>query len=401
MPSLLTGFAVEHVENAKLFAIALATLAGCIIWLGAAAWRHRRNLRAVAVRIHVAGTRGKSTTTRLIAAGLRAGGLRVVAKTTGTEPRLIRPDGSETTWPRRGPASVREHTRFFAEAARMGVDAAVVECMAIRPEMIAASETHLIRSTAVVITNVRADHLEDIGEHPDAAADAVRWAVPVNGRLIAADEAATPALRSLAEKRDIQITVVDTAGLGALAAGRALALAVCAAHGVAAAVAGPAMDNASADPGSFFACEVAVGGKTVRFANAFACNDVASLALLWPSVASAGRPVVLLNARCDRPLRTQRFLEFLVAQTPPPMLFVAGDPFAILLARRAGFKREAVRRLRARTAGMVLEELAAAASAGAVIWGVGNYRGIGARLIAHLQAGPTLLGVAEAIDLTC
>ena len=86
---------MEHVPDAKLFAIALAALACCIVWLGAAAWRHRRHLRAIPVRIHVAGTRGKSTTTRLIAAGLRAGGLRVVAKTTGTEPRLIYPDGSE------------------------------------------------------------------------------------------------------------------------------------------------------------------------------------------------------------------------------------------------------------------------------------------------------------------
>jgi poly-gamma-glutamate synthase PgsB/CapB len=338
----------------------------------------------------VAGTRGKSTTTRLIAAGLRAGGFRVIAKTTGTEPRLIRPDGSETAWRRRGPASVREQTRFLAEAARIGVDAAVVECMAIRPEMIFASENHLIRATTAVITNVREDHLEDLGKHPDAAADAVRWAVPANGRLIVADEAITAALRSFAEQRGAKIGVVETAGLGAFAANRALALAVCAAHGVPAATAGPAMDNASADPGGFFARDLTTGGKAVRFANAFACNDVASLALLWSSVHGVGRPVVLLNARHDRPLRTRRFLEFLVAQTPAPMLFVAGDPLAFLLARRAGFKRGAVHRLRSRTAGAMLAELAASAAAGAVIWGVGNYRGIGARLITQLEAGAGL-----------
>src|SRR5258705_7177040 len=163
MPFLLTGLATEHVPDAKLFAIALAALACCILWLGTAAWRHRLNLRAVPVRIHVAGTRGKSTTTRLIAAGLRAGGLRVVAKTTGTEPRLIRPDGSEAAWPRRGPPSVREQTRFFAKAVRLRADAAVVECMAIRPEMVAASGNHPIRATTAVITNARADQPSEIG----------------------------------------------------------------------------------------------------------------------------------------------------------------------------------------------------------------------------------------------
>jgi gamma-polyglutamate synthase len=380
---------VEHVPDAKLFAVAFAALACCMVWLGAAAWRHRRNLRAIPVRIHVAGTRGKSTTTRLIAAGLRAGGLRVVAKTTGTEPRLIRPDGSEAAWPRRGPPSVREQTRFFAKAVRLRADAAVVECMAIRPEMVFASEHHLIRATSAVITNARADHLEDIGEHPDAAADAVRWAVPLKGKLFVADEAATPALRSSAHMRGTDIIVVDTAGLGALAADRALALAVCAAHGVPAAIAGPAMDNATSDPGGFFTRNLAVGGKAVRFANAFACNDVASLALLWRAVEGSSKPVVLLNARRDRPLRTRRFLEFLAAREPAPIVFVAGDPLALLLARRAGCKRQALRRLRSRTAAAALAELAAAASAGAVIWGVGNYRGIGARLIAQLQA-PTL-----------
>ena len=381
---MLNGFATEHVTDARLFAIALAALACCIIWLGAAAWRHRRNLRAIPVRIHVAGTRGKSTTTRLIAAGLRAGGLRVVAKTTGTEPRLIRPDGSEAAWRRRGPPSVREQARFFAKAVQLRANAAVVECMAVRPEMVFASERYLVRATTAVVTNTRADHLEDIGEHPDAAADAMRWAVPVNGRLFVADEAATPALRSFAQARGAEIIVVDTAGLGALAADRELALAVCAAHGVPAAVAGAAMDNAARDPGGFFARDLAIGGKPVRFANAFACNDVASLSLLWPTVDGSGRPVVLLNARRDRPLRTRRLLEFLVAREPTPLLFVAGDPLAILLARRAGFKCDAVRSLRSRTAAAALAELAAPAAAGAAIWGVGNYRGIGARLVAHL-----------------
>jgi poly-gamma-glutamate synthase PgsB/CapB len=396
MPPLLTDLAITHVPDTTLFAIALAALGGCIVWLGIAALRHRRNLRAVAVRIHVAGTRGKSTTTRLIAAGLRAGGFRLVAKTTGTAPRIIRPDGSEAAWRRRGPASVREQMRFFAEAVRLGADAVVVECMAIRPELVSASEDHLIRATAAVITNTRADHFEEIGEHPDAAADAVRWAIPFNGKLFVADEAATPALRSFAQRRGTEVDVVNTAGLGAFAANRALALAVCTAHGVPSTTAGLAMDSVAADPGGFFARDLAIGGKTVRFANAFACNDVTSLALLWPTVRGAGAPVVLLNARRDRPLRTQRFVEFLAAQEPAPMLFVAGDPLAILLARRAGFGRDTVRRLRGRTAAAALAELAARAAAGGAIWGVGNYRGIGARLIAHVTGAGATLAAATA-----
>src|SRR5262249_14109776 len=79
-------------------------------------------------------------------------------------------------------------------------------------------------------------------------------------------------------------------------ADRALALAVCTAHGVSAEVAGPAMDTAAPDPASFLERALDVDGRTVRFANAFSCNDVASLALLWPTVNAVERPVVLLNA---------------------------------------------------------------------------------------------------------
>jgi poly-gamma-glutamate synthase PgsB/CapB len=274
--------------------------------------------------------------------------------------------------------------RFFAQAARCGADTAVVECMAIRPELVAASETHLVRATTAVITNTRADHFEEIGAHPDAAAYAVRWAIPADGRLFITAEAATPALRAFAAARRAQVSVVDTAGLDALAADRAVALAVCAAHSVPAEIASAAMDAAAADPGRFFARTVAVGDKTVRFANAFACNDVTSLALLWSMMACAGTPVVLLNARRDRPLRTRAFLAFLAAQVPSPLVFVVGDPLAPRLARRAGFGRDAVRRLRARTAAAALAELAAAAPSGGVIWGVGNYQGFGARLVAHV-----------------
>jgi poly-gamma-glutamate synthase PgsB/CapB len=385
MQSLLSGLSGgEHVPAVRLVAIALVALFVYLLWMALAAWRHRRNLRAVALRIHVAGTRGKSTTTRLIAAGLRAGGRRVLAKTTGSEPRLILSDGSESGWPRRGPASVREQARLFALAAKLGADTVVAECMAIRPQLVWASEAYLVQAATAVITNARADHFEDISEAPDAMAEALRWAVPANGRLVVAAEAAIPELRSWAAERGTDVIVVDTAGLGPVAADRALALAVCSAHGVPEAVAGPAMDAAAADPGNFFERTLAVDGKSVRFANAFACNDVASLALLWPTVASASTPVVLLNARRDRPLRTQRFLEFLVAQAPAPVLFVAGDPLAVRLARRAGFVPDAVRRLRSRTPAEALAELAAAAGSGGVIWGVGNYQGFGARLIAEL-----------------
>ena len=56
---------------------------------------HEANLSKIPIRIHVNGSRGKSSVTRLIAAGLRSGGFKTVAKTTGSSPRVIDENGKD------------------------------------------------------------------------------------------------------------------------------------------------------------------------------------------------------------------------------------------------------------------------------------------------------------------
>jgi len=226
-----------------------------------------------------------------------------------------------------------------------------------------------------------------VGTDPGAMAAALRWVTPRGARLVLADEAATPEMRTWATARGAELTVVETAGLEPLTADRALALAVATAHGVAAEAATEAMASAAGDPGIFFERTLVVDGKTVRFANAFACNDVDSFAILWDEVKAPPPAVVLLNARPDRPIRSRRFLEFLAARQPAPVLFVTGDAYALNFARRVA--SHLVRRLHSRSAGAALVELAAAAPAGGVIWGVGNFHGFGAEMVGALgKHGP-------------
>jgi poly-gamma-glutamate synthase PgsB/CapB len=350
-----------------------------LAWLALSGWMLRRKLGRIPVRIHVAGTRGKSTTTRLIAAAFTANGRTVVGKTTGSEPRLLLPDGSERRIRRLGRPSVREQGALISFAEQQGADTVVAECMAIQPEMLWASEALFVRATTLVVTNVRSDHLEEFGDDPAAIADSFRWLVPVEGHVVVAREVATDAFRRHVTDSRSRLTVVDTTGLDPVDANRALALAVCSLHGLDSGVAAGVMSKATPDPGHYVEVPLTVQGKPVRFANAFACNDVESFAQLWARRTCSARPVVVFNARSDRPLRTRDFLRFLSQQDPLPILFVAGDRLGCVLARRAGFDAGSVRPLRSRGR-RALRDIAEVTPSGGMIWGVGNYQGFGAQL---------------------
>ena len=94
--------------------IILGALALLLITAGLFEFRyHQLTLMNIPVRIHVNGTRGKSSVTRLIAAGLRAGGLRTFAKTTGTAPRVIDAEGIDRIIHRLRRPSIGEQVRLL------------------------------------------------------------------------------------------------------------------------------------------------------------------------------------------------------------------------------------------------------------------------------------------------
>ncbi len=173
------------------------------------AWWHRRALHSIPIRIHVNGTRGKSGVTRLIAAGLRAGGLRTCAKTTGTLPRMIAPDGREYPVFRPARANVIEQIRVVRAAAREQVDALVIECMALQPALQSLCELKLVQATHGVITNARADHLDVMGPDVEDVARALAGTVPVRGKLFTAEQKHLGPLRTAARDRECQVICID------------------------------------------------------------------------------------------------------------------------------------------------------------------------------------------------
>lgn len=260
---------------------------------------HCARLKAVPIRILVNGTRGKSTVTRLIAAGLAAAGLRVYAKTTGSAARIILPDLSEREIRKHGTAkrrpSIMEHKWFVREAHRAGAQAIVAECMAIRPETIGVLETRLAHSTIGVITNVRLDHLDTMGTELESIAEALGESIPDRGKAFVGsegiDEEIKAVLSRMAAQRGSELIFVPSAEeTQALhrdflypvhAQNMALALEVCDACGVSRQIALRGMQSAKPDPGVRPTLQTTWRVHKVRVINAFAANDPQSTLEMW------------------------------------------------------------------------------------------------------------------------
>ena len=165
--------------------IVLGTLAFALCIAGILEFQyHLRSLDAIPLRIHVNGTRGKSSVTRLVAAGLREGGLRTFAKTTGTAPRVIDSEGKDRIIHRLRLPSIGEQVRLLSYFASERPQAVVMECMAVQPQYQWIAEHQMVKSHIGVITNVRPDHLDEMGPTEDDVAYSLCNTIPVDGILI-------------------------------------------------------------------------------------------------------------------------------------------------------------------------------------------------------------------------
>jgi poly-gamma-glutamate synthase PgsB/CapB len=382
-----------------LYGIFALTLAGLLAAGAVEQRRHFARLDSIPVRVLVNGIRGKSSITRLIAGALRGGGLRVVAKTTGTAARYIAPDGSEQPVERLfGLANVIEQVAIVRRAARAQPDALVIECMAVEPALQEVNQRKLIRSTVGVISNVREDHLAEMGPTLDDVARSLARSLPEDGVCITAEASRLGVLEHEAAKRHCRLTLADPesvtdeelAGFPYLAFKEnvAIALAVAAELGVARADALRGMWRAAPDPGVLSVERYLVAGKTIRLANVFAANDPDSTAMNVERLLEAGMiaaPIfVLVNCRPDRIERNRQMGE-LVPRLKAERVFVIGHPVRSAIAAIPGdWDGEVVDVGGERTPAEILDGIVARVESEASLVAVGNIHGQGELLLEHL-----------------
>ncbi|MDP6417976.1 MAG: poly-gamma-glutamate synthase PgsB [Candidatus Krumholzibacteria bacterium] len=373
--------------------------------LAAGLWetgRHRRVRQGIPVRIHVNGSRGKSSVTRLIAAGLRGGGMKVFAKTTGSAARMIHVDGEEEAIRRRGGPNIREQLSVFRQARKEGADALVLECMAVRPDLQWTSEQHIVHATHGVITNVRPDHLEAMGPRVENVAESLSNTIPRRAKLFACEERFEAHFEEVSRDRKTSFRSADSKSVSGedlqgfsyveLPDNLALALDVCQDLGVDRDTALASMRKLQPDPGALIPLLLKEGNREIEFLNLFAANDPESTVFLWEHLRLGEREeetLAIINIRADRMRRSRDLAPLFGREIRADRYLLIGEQTAVFseMLRRRRIDSEKILDLGGRSAEEVWSQVLQWSPPRSRVVGIGNIGGAGVELMSLLEKG--------------
>ena len=275
--------------------------------------------------IHINGTRGKSSVTRLIAAGLRAGGKKTIAKTTGSAPALIYEDGTETPIIRHHGANIKEQIKIIKFAAKKQIDILVLECMAVTPEYQWVTEHEIVRSNIGIITNSRMDHLDVMGPGLKNVTRSLCNTIPKHGVLFTAENKVFPIIQKEAKKIHCKIIQSEDSGISnddmqgfsfiEHKENVALSLKVCEYFEIDKKTALNGMYEALPDIGAMEIYRHKSKETELHFVHAFAANDPESTEFVINSVQElyphTHAVAIVLSTRADRMFRSKQLISML------------------------------------------------------------------------------------------
>lgn len=300
--------------------------------------KHDLSIENVPIRIHINGTRGKSSVTRLIHSILVEEGWKVFAKTTGSVPSLLFPDRNERRI-FRNKISIGEQGSFLRFASTNNAQAVVLECMAVQPRYQKESEEILIQATHTVLTNVRPDH----GEWTQSEEEIWKGfseTIPKEGILIlgssVTNSKAATYFETIADQRNTNVVNAEMpngktshssdfiqAALRSLRYPEhpenvEVAVRVCKTLGVTETSILSGIAKTFPDPGALRITEKEFEGNKQRFVFAFAANDTVSWNSILQETRKTGKDkkqsfdsaIVVFNSKQERPIRTMEFAKF-------------------------------------------------------------------------------------------
>lgn len=382
----------------QVIVVLTTTIIALAIW---EYFRHQSYINSIPVRIHINGTRGKSSVTRLVGAGLRAGGFKTVTKVTGTFPRLIMSDGTEAAIHRKEKANILEQLNVIKYAAKQKTDVLILECMALRPNYQFICEHQMVKATHGVITNIRLDHLDVMGPTLDEVAEALCGTIPKKTKLFTSEDRCFNYMRNIAQKRKSEIyqslgekvTEEEMKGFRYIEhkANVDLALEICESLGVDRNVALSEMKTTVPDEGVLTKSVIKSNDKVVNFYNGFAANDPESTLMIWNAIEASHSDgeerIILLNTRKDRQDRARQLVEAIASNITFEKIALIGESCELVeeMALKSDIPLNKIVNIGLKSSEDQFNQLIEATNKESIILGVGNMGVGGADLAKYFE----------------
>lgn len=362
----------------------------------------KKKIKSLPLRICVTGTRGKSSVTRLLASLLKEADFIALARTTGSRPVITLPDGEEQEILRRGPPSILEGKKILKLGAELNANALVTELMSIHPECGSVESGQMFSPPILVITNVRRDHLSQMGSTRQEIARGFTSAFPGNGTVFIPQEEFFPVFQEAADRMNARLIQVsrdayrERSTKGARILPREfevnirMAFAVAEFLNIGTDTVLRSLKRVKPDFGSFKIWTKDFGTRHQRLylVSCFAANDPDStrriLSRLGEEDFMKGKEVVgLLNLRRDRGDRTLQWLESFNRDIFPEFkrVFLIGEHVHAFKKRLRRSAERSAFILKSRAPQRIMEEVLKETKGNAVCVGMGNMGGAGRELV--------------------
>lgn len=343
-----------------------------------------KSVAKLQMRIHVNGTRGKSSVTEYIASGLSNTSNSVMAKITGVVPTIILPDSRQVI-SRKGAPRVQEQFYVIRYAARRNIEKLVLECMSIAPEF-QQIESRLFKPHIYVITNIKDDHREAMGPTLHKQAEAICSAIPSNSIVVTNETLLLDIVRKRAEERNSKVVLPEKLDpdlekqlpVGVFPENVALAVEVCKLCGVNSIRSINSILSSFTDHRPAYN-PIEIEGKEYVFLNAFSVNDVdstESFIRYWKSKLNIDQSYsLILNTRSDRPLRTDQICSWIMRETDQiDHIIISGSHYrrAVRNLIKSGFVMEKISVLKRGELNQLKKRLHSLITDGSLIVGLGN-----------------------------
>lgn len=347
----------------------------------------------IRVKIHVNGTRGKSTITKYITSGLKQDQMKVLGKVTGEIPTLLCPDGTSKPIKRLGSARVQEQFNIIRKAKRENAEALVLECMSIDP-VLQRLESFFYKPDIYIISNIRDDHREKMGETLEDQIKSICSAIPANSKIIAGESPYMNIIKGTAICRNSEF--IQAINLSTVEKKRIpkyvheinvrIALTACIESGIKRETAFRGILKQIEESKSPV-CTISQSEHPLFFLNAFSVNDITSLQDYlkhWTSELNiTDKLSVVLNTRSDRPLRTGLFIEWIMSNHEIiDTVFLTGDHQMMAKRKLSNSPNHfRIKNIRNDSQSSIKEAILESTTDSNLIVGVGNMKGLGYKII--------------------